>query len=202
MQDPIRVCVLDDLEDFLLSIEDLLGQTAQFACAGCFSQPREAMARIPALRPHLTLVDQRMPRLSGIQCIRKLRNACPSTDFVLITAYRDCPALVQEAFLSGARGVLLKPFSKERLFEALLMVAGGGCYIDPEMAGRIAPLQSERAAEQTAQNLLTQKRTGNSFAAARGPLLQADCWKAEHQRTNREQSCHSHSLQAGGPQRH
>lgn len=98
---------------------------------------QDALAKIESQRPDVALVDVRMPRLSGIEIARQAARSVPGTAVVLYTAYADS-ALVIDAMDAGARGFVLKEAPLPDLIRAVELVAEGGTYIDPVVAGAFA----------------------------------------------------------------
>lgn len=98
---------------------------------------QEALAKIEARRPSVALVDLRMPRLTGIELTRRAAVSAPETAVILYTAYGD-RALLTEALDAGARGFVLKEAPLADLVRAVEMVARGGAYVDPVLAGVFA----------------------------------------------------------------
>jgi len=98
---------------------------------------QEALAKIEARRPNVALVDLRMPRLTGMELTRRASASSPETAVILYTAYGE-RALLTEAFDAGARGFVLKEAPLADLVRAVEMVARGGTYVDPVLAGVFA----------------------------------------------------------------
>ncbi len=97
----------------------------------------DALAKIEVQNPDVALVDVRMPRLSGIEIARRAARAAPDTAVVLYTAYAD-GALLIDAMDAGARGFVLKEAPLVDLVRAVEIVAEGGTYVDPVLAGAFA----------------------------------------------------------------
>jgi DNA-binding NarL/FixJ family response regulator len=97
----------------------------------------EAVAKIEARKPHVAVVDLRMPRLSGVEIARRAARSSPETAVILYTAYGE-RALLTEALDAGARGFVLKEAPLEDLVRAVETVAAGGTYVDPVLAGLLA----------------------------------------------------------------
>jgi DNA-binding NarL/FixJ family response regulator len=97
----------------------------------------EALAKIELRQPDTTLVDLRMPRLSGIELARRVAVSSPRTAVILYTAYGE-RALLTEAMDAGARGFVLKEAPLADLVRAVEIVAAGGTYVDPVLAGVFA----------------------------------------------------------------
>jgi DNA-binding NarL/FixJ family response regulator len=94
----------------------------------------EALAKIETRHPNAALVDLRMPRLSGIELTRRAAASSPETAVILYTAYGE-RALLTEAMDAGARGFVLKEAPLADLVRAVEIVARGGTYVDPVLAG-------------------------------------------------------------------
>jgi DNA-binding NarL/FixJ family response regulator len=97
----------------------------------------EALTEIERLHPAVAVVDLRMPRISGLELTRRLERSTPDTAVVLYTAYGD-RALITEAIDAGARGFVLKEAPISDLVRAVEIVAAGGTYVDPVLAGVLA----------------------------------------------------------------
>jgi DNA-binding NarL/FixJ family response regulator len=105
--------------------------------AGRARDGEEAYAKIETRLPAVALVDVRMPGLSGMELVRRATKAKLSTRIVLYTGYGD-RALLTEAIDSGARGFLVKEAPLVDLVRAVEIVARGGTYVDPVLAGVFA----------------------------------------------------------------
>ncbi len=96
----------------------------------------EAFAKIETRRPDVVVMDLRMPRVSGIETTRQVVKSVPETGVLLYTAYGD-RALLTEAIDAGARGFVLKEAPLADLVRAVRLVADGGTYVDPVLAGAL-----------------------------------------------------------------
>ena len=104
---------------------------------GRASDGEEALAKIERRRPAVAILDLRMPKISGIEVARRAASSAPSTAVILYTGYGD-RALVLEAIDAGARGFVLKEAPLADLTRAVDIVARGGTYVDPVLAGVLA----------------------------------------------------------------
>jgi DNA-binding NarL/FixJ family response regulator len=129
----VTALVADDHPAMLAAVVDVLGEVG-IDVIGSARDGQDALAKIEAHRPTVALVDMRMPRLSGIDVVRDGLRASPATAFVLYTAYGD-RALLIEALDAGARGFVLKEAPLTDLVRAVELVAAGGTYVDPVLAG-------------------------------------------------------------------
>jgi DNA-binding NarL/FixJ family response regulator len=140
--DPITIIVADDHPAMLTAVSDVLA-AAGMQIVGQAQNGEEALAKIETRRPRVALVDVRMPKLSGVELARQLARKAPETLLIFYTAYGD-RALVTEALDAGVRGFVLKEAPLADLVRAIDLVAAGGTYVDPVLAGILASATMSR----------------------------------------------------------
>jgi DNA-binding NarL/FixJ family response regulator len=133
---PITAIVADDHPAMLAAVCDVLAE-AGIEVIGRAQNGEEALAKIETRQPRVALVDVRMPRLGGVELARRAASAAPETSLVFYTAYGD-RALVTEALDLGVRGFVMKEAPLSDLVRAVEIVARGGTYVDPVLAGVLA----------------------------------------------------------------
>jgi two-component system, NarL family, response regulator DevR len=134
--DPIRVFLLDDHEIVRRGLHDLLDAEGDIEIVGESGSAREATARIPALRPHVAVLDARLPDGSGIDVCRDVRSTDPSINALILTSYDDDEALFA-AIMAGAAGYVLKQIGAGDLVDTVRRVAAGQSLIDPQLMARV-----------------------------------------------------------------
>ncbi len=132
----ITAIVADDHPALLTAVTDVLAEVG-IDVIGTARDGSEALEKITSRKPRIALVDVRMPRLSGIEVAREASRAAPEVAVILYTAYGD-RALLIEALDAGARGFVLKEAPLPDLARAVQVVAAGGTYVDPVLAGVLA----------------------------------------------------------------
>jgi DNA-binding NarL/FixJ family response regulator len=139
----ITAVVADDHPALLAAVGDVLTENG-IDVIGRAASGDDALAKIEAQRPTVALLDVRMPRLGGIQVAERVRRSSPETAILLYTGYGD-RAVLSEALDTGVRGFVLKEAPLNDLVRAVELVAGGGTYVDPVLAGALvnAKLTSE-----------------------------------------------------------
>jgi two-component system, NarL family, response regulator DevR len=147
--DPIRVFLLDDHEVVRRGLHDLLESEGDIEIVGEAGTARDATARIPALRPHVAVLDARLPDGSGIDVCRDVRSVDPSINALILTSYDDDEALFA-AILAGAAGYVLKQIGGNDLMDAVRRVAAGQSLIDPSLTARVLD-RVRRGPEQPAE---------------------------------------------------
>jgi two-component system response regulator DevR len=133
---PITVFLLDDHEIVRRGLIDLLGTTADLTVVGEAATAREALHRIPAVRPNVAVLDTRLPDGSGVDVCRDIRSSLPDTHCLILTSYDDDEALFA-AVMAGAAGYLLKHTGGRSIIDAIRTVAGGGSLLDPAVTGAL-----------------------------------------------------------------
>jgi len=138
----ITAVVADDHPAMLTAVCDVLVEQG-IEIVGRASNGQEALAKIEARRPAVALVDVRMPRMGGVELAREAARRAVGTALVFYTAYGD-RALVTEALDLGVRGFVLKEAPLQDLARAIQIVARGGTYVDPVLAGVLASSEAAR----------------------------------------------------------
>ncbi|MYV43830.1 response regulator [Streptomyces sp. SID1328] len=141
-QDPVRVFLLDDHEVVRRGLVDLLDAEPDIAVVGEADTAAHALARGPALRPHVAVLDVRLPDGDGITVCRELRDRMPGLACLMLTSFDDEDALL-DAIMAGAAGYVLKQIKGSDLVSAVRTVASGQSMLDPATTARL--LRSLRA---------------------------------------------------------
>jgi two-component system response regulator DevR len=136
MTESIRVFLLDDHEVVRRGIGDLLQAEGDITVVGEAGSYAEAMARIPAVRPDVAILDARLPDGSGIDVCRDIRSAMPDVRCLILTSYDDDDAIFA-AVMAGASGYLLKEIRGSSLVDAVRQIAEGRSLLDPNVTGRL-----------------------------------------------------------------
>ncbi|MGY1739579.1 MULTISPECIES: response regulator [unclassified Blastococcus] len=129
-RDTIRVFLLDDHEVVRRGVADVLSSDPGITVVGEARNAAEALARVPALRPDVAVLDVRLPDGDGVAVCRVLRSRMPGLRVIILTSYSDDEALF-EAILAGASGYLLKQIVGQDLVSGVRTVAAGGSLLDP-----------------------------------------------------------------------
>lgn len=136
MTGPIRVFLLDDHEIVRRGIAHLLGEELDIVVVGEAASAAEAMARLPASRPDVAVLDARLPDGSGIDVCRDIRSEMPEIRCLILTSYDDDDALFA-AVMAGAAGYLLKQVRSASFVDAVRQVAAGKSLLDPSVTERL-----------------------------------------------------------------
>jgi len=132
----IRVFLLDDHEVVRTGLRELLEHDGDIEVVGESGSAQEATRRIPALRPHVAVLDARLPDGNGIDVCRDVRSIDPSSHGLILTSYEDDEALFA-AIMAGAAGYVLKQIRGTDLVETVRRVAAGQSMLDPAVTQRV-----------------------------------------------------------------
>jgi two-component system, NarL family, response regulator DevR len=132
----IRVFLLDDHEVVRRGVADLLEAEPDLTVVGEASTAAEALARIPAVRPDVAVLDVRLPDGDGVTVCRELRSRMPDLRCLMLTSFADDDALF-DAIMAGASGYVLKQIRGTDLVGAVRTVASGQSLLDPRTTAQV-----------------------------------------------------------------
>jgi DNA-binding NarL/FixJ family response regulator len=143
----IKICLVEDDARMRGLFKDWIESTEHFCCVGQYGDGASAMTGLPQDQPDIVLMDINLPRSSGVECVRRLKDKMPTTQFVMLTVYEDSEHIFS-ALKAGAVGYLLKRSAREELLEALEEVRTGGSPMTSIIARKVvqafnAPQSSE-----------------------------------------------------------
>ncbi|WP_171109546.1 MULTISPECIES: response regulator transcription factor [Streptomyces] len=133
---PIRVFLLDDHEVVRRGVHDLLDDEPDITVVGEAATAEQALVRVPALRPHVAVLDVRLPDGDGVTVCRELRSRMPDLACLMLTSFDDEEALL-DSIMAGASGYVLKQIQGSDLVSAVRTVARGQSLLDPSATTRL-----------------------------------------------------------------
>ena len=151
--DAIQILIVDDHEVVRDGLAVMLARQEDFSVVGEARNGLEAVEKALELRPDVVLMDLRMPELSGVDAMRRIKDEVADLKFLVLTTY-DTDEYIFDAIEAGAKGYLLKDTSREELFQAVRAVHRGESLIEPGVASRLLDrlAQLSRQATQTSSN--------------------------------------------------
>jgi two-component system, NarL family, response regulator DevR len=147
---PIRVYLLDDHEVVRQGLKALLEGAGGIEVVGESGSAVEATSRIPATRPHVAVLDARLPDGSGIEVCRSVRAVDDSIQALILTSYDDDEALFA-AIMAGAAGYVLKQIMGNDLLDVVRKVADGQSLLDPAVTQRVLDRLRDGGASEPAE---------------------------------------------------
>lgn len=140
----IRVAVVEDDAAVRGGLEVLINNSDSCRCIAAFSNAEEALVRLPALQPDVVLMDIQLPGLSGIDCIRRLKELQPKLQIMMLTVFEDHDRIFQ-SLQAGASGYLLKQTPPEKLLEAIAELRQGGAPMSMQIARRVVEVFQQKS---------------------------------------------------------
>jgi two-component system response regulator DevR len=155
---PVRVFLVDDHEVVRRGVAEVLEDDPGITVAGEAGSMAEALARVPAVRPDIVVVDMRLPDGDGADLCRGLRERVPGLRCLVLTSYSEEDAL-DAAVRAGASGFLLKQVRGPALVSAVRTVAAGGTLFDDMVPARARRRRPSTAVGDRLGLLTDQERT-------------------------------------------
>ena len=153
---PIRVFLLDDHEIVRRGLRELLEAEEDIEVVGEATTAEEALARVPAVKPHVAVLDVRLPDGNGVEVCRDIRSSHPDIKCLMLTSHADDEALF-DSIMAGASGYVLKQVRGVELVDGIRRIAQGQSLLDPTVTARVlerlrhAPEEDERFSSLTEQ---------------------------------------------------
>jgi DNA-binding NarL/FixJ family response regulator len=134
----IRVCVVEDDNVVREQLAHQLERAHGFTCVSSHRTAEAALEEIPGHQPDVVLMDINLPKMSGIDCVRRLKAILPRTHYIMLTVYEDADVIFK-SLLAGAVGYLLKgrTGSRDQVLEAVRDASRGGSPLNSLIARKI-----------------------------------------------------------------
>src|SRR5438046_4656521 len=133
---PVQVSFVEDNDRVRESLASLIEGARGFRCVGAHRSAEAALKLVPDEKPDVVLMDIHLPRLSGIDCVRKLKAIEPDLLVIMLTAYAD-DDLIFQALKAGANGYLVKQTSPSEILAAIREVHEGGAPMSSNIARKV-----------------------------------------------------------------
>jgi DNA-binding NarL/FixJ family response regulator len=157
----IRVLTVDDHQLVREGIAAVLEGQPDMMLIGQAGNGREAIESFRQHRPDVTLMDLRMPDMSGIEAITAIRAEFPSARIIVLTTYAG-DVQATGALKAGASGYLLKNLVRKELIETIRAVHAGKRRVPPEIATQIAEHVADDALTEREIEVLRRVAAGKS----------------------------------------
>ena len=132
----LRIFLADDHTVMRQGLKSLVNAQADMDVIGEADNGRTTLQRVRELQPDVIILDISMPDLNGIQVTERLKRLGQKPTVLVLTAHDDSGYL-RQLLEVGASGYVLKKAAAEELINAIRVVAAGGVYLDPSLAGKV-----------------------------------------------------------------
>ena len=153
----IKLVIVEDLEEVIEGLKIFVKQDPEINLIGTFRTAEAALLELPILLPDIVIMDINLPKMNGIECIRKVKKLAPSIQFMMFTVYENNDQ-VFEALKAGAIGYLLKKTPPMQIVEAVKELYSGGSPMSASIARKLVDIFNS-----------TQKETTTDAAAVLSP---------------------------------
>jgi DNA-binding NarL/FixJ family response regulator len=133
---PIRVSIVEDLTEVREGLAELVRSDKELFLTGSFEDAESAIQQLPALHVDIVIMDINLPGMSGIDCIKSIKEKCPGTQFMMFTVYENNEKVLQ-ALQAGATGYLLKRTEPKRILESIKELNQGGSPMSSNIARKL-----------------------------------------------------------------
>src|SRR2546422_2502269 len=150
----INVSVVEDNQSIRESLAIILNGSPGFRCLHACSSAEEALRKIPLEPADVVLMDINLPKMSGIDCVRALRECLPKTQIIMLTIEEDSRR-VFESLTAGATGYLVKNLPLAKILEAIEEVHRGGSPMSSQIARMLVREFQQQGESRGAETNLT-----------------------------------------------
>jgi DNA-binding NarL/FixJ family response regulator len=132
----IDVALVEDDGRVRASLARLLERSGGVRCVSQHGSAEEALAALPGVRPHVVLMDVKLPGIDGVECARQLKGLLPDVQIIMLTVYQD-NEVIFTALAAGATGYLLKRTPGPALIASIREVHRGGSPMSSQIARKV-----------------------------------------------------------------
>ncbi|HEY2716916.1 MAG TPA: response regulator transcription factor [Solirubrobacterales bacterium] len=141
-QEQITVVLADDHNVIRAGLRNLLEAEPRLRVIGEGGDAAAAAKLTADRRPDVLVLDLQMPGAEPRRDVPRLREEAPGTAIIVLTMQSD-PRMARDLLRAGASGYVLKQAAERQLVEAIFAAARGGSYVDPELGGAMAKLETD-----------------------------------------------------------
>jgi DNA-binding NarL/FixJ family response regulator len=133
---PVPVAIVEDNSTVRRNLERLINRAGGFHCVCSCADGVEALRELPGHKPKVVLMDIQMPRMSGVDCVARLKVILPSAQVIMLTVYEDTDTIFK-ALRAGASGYLLKRSAGAGVLHAIREIMDGGAPMSIAIARKV-----------------------------------------------------------------
>ena len=135
-ENAIKIAIIDDDLEIRDGLWWMLNQTEGFICTGKYENCSNAKKDLDKNPTDVLLMDIGLPDMTGIECVKAIKNEYPKIEILMLTIYNDDEKIFQ-SIKAGAIGYILKKTPTEKIISSIKEAYKGGAPMSPEVARRV-----------------------------------------------------------------
>jgi DNA-binding NarL/FixJ family response regulator len=148
----IKVAIVEDNNGIREGLAFLIKNTSGFRCVGAHANAEIALQEFPGDWPDVILMDINLPRMSGIDCVAKVKEMRPAVHVIMLTIYVDDEKIFR-SLKAGASGYLIKQTPPVEILKALSDVHAGGAPMSNAIARKVVQYFQQQKTQDETQSL-------------------------------------------------
>lgn len=140
---PIKVSIVEDDDWIRENLATQISRTEGFVFGCAYRNGEDAVIQIPRESPDVILMDINLPKMNGIECVRKIKAVLPGVQILMLTVYEDSEKIFK-SLLAGANGYLLKRTPQNEILEAIAEVHRGNSPMSGHIARKVVQYFNQR----------------------------------------------------------
>jgi two-component system response regulator NreC len=136
MAEKLQIFLADDHMVVREGLKALINAQPDMIVIGEAADGQTAWQQARECQPDVVIMDITMPALNGVEATAQLKRACPNIKVLALSVHEDTSYL-RQLLTAGAAGYILKHAAADDLIQAIRLVAAGGVYLDPALAGHV-----------------------------------------------------------------
>lgn len=165
----IKIAIVEDLEEVVDGLIAFIRRDEELQLVGAYRTAEAAVLELPIIQPDIVIMDINLPGITGIECIKKIRQTGSSMQFMMFTVYENNDQ-VFEALKAGASSYLLKKTPPLQIIQAVKELYNGGSPMSAAIARKLVNVFQERSVPANETSLLTAREKDVLELLAKGML--------------------------------
>jgi len=154
----IKIAIVEDNDEIREGLAVLINGSSGFKCVARYANGEDALKYIPGEHPDVVLMDICLPKMSGIECVIRLKACMTDLQIMMLTIYED-DELVFKSLVAGATGYILKKTPPAELLEAIQDLHNGGSPMSSQIARKVVQTFQQIGKSRQETENLTQRET-------------------------------------------
>lgn len=165
----IKLAIVEDLEEVLDGLTAFINRDEGIQLVGTYRTAEAAVLELPIVQPDIVIMDINLPGMTGIECMKKLKQTGIQTQFMMFTVYENNDQ-VFEALKAGASSYLLKKTHPLQIIEAVKELYNGGSPMSASIARKLVTVFQEKTPANNESSVLTPREKTVLELLAKGML--------------------------------